>query len=69
MHPWLVSIGFKQGKNEPCVFRHDELNIEVASYVDDIACRGPRANVEKFMRILGDRFQCKEAQQSNNKVY
>ena len=62
LHPWLVSIGFKQGKNEPCVFRHDELNITVASYVDDIACRGPRANVEKFMRMLGDRFQCKEVQ-------
>ena len=47
MHPWLVSIGFKQGKDEPCVFRHEELNITVASYVDDIACRGPRARVPR----------------------
>ena len=39
-----------------------KLNITVASYADDIACRGSLANVELFMKMLGERFQCKEVQ-------
>ena len=60
LHPWLVSIGFVQGKNEPCVFRHPSLGVTLATYVDDILASGPSANVERVMDMVAERFKCKE---------
>ena len=60
LHPWLVSVGFEQGTNEPCLFRHAELGVTLATYVDDLLALGPRANVEKVMNMVGERFKSKE---------
>ena len=60
LHNWLVSIGFEQGKNEPCVFKHKSLDIVLASYVDDLCIKGPRSAVEHVLRLVSERFKCKE---------
>ena len=60
LHPWLTSIGFVQGKNEPCLFRHPELDVTLATYVDDLLALGPRANVAKVMDMVAERFKCKD---------
>ena len=36
LHPFLKSIGFVQGKNEPCAFYHPVRKIKLLSYVDDL---------------------------------
>ena len=60
LHPYLVSIGFEQGRNEPCVFRHKQLGVTLASYVDDLLCKGPKAAVEAVFAKIASRFKCKE---------
>ena len=37
---WLVSEGFTQGKNDPCVFTHPVTQLTLAVVVDDILVRG-----------------------------
>ena len=60
LHPFLVSIGFQQGKNEPCVFRHPKLGVTIASYVDDLLLTGPEQAVRMVLEVIGERFKCKE---------
>ena len=60
LHNWLVSIGFEQGKNEPCVFKHKSLDIVLASHVDDLCIKGPRSAVEHVLKLVSERFKCKE---------
>ena len=62
LHPWLVSIGFEQGLNEPCVFRHKKLEVTLATYVDDLLLRGPDKNVRSILDAVQARFKCKEPQ-------
>ena len=52
LHPWLESIGFEQGKNERCVFYHEERKILVITYVDDLLVRSGTENVEWFFSQL-----------------
>ena len=60
LHPWIVEQGFVQGKNEPCVFYHKGMDTTVNSYVDDCGIEGPRENVEKFIKLISSRFDCKK---------
>ena len=60
LHPYLVSIGFEQGCNEPCVFRHKQLGVTLASHVDDLLCKGPKAAVEAVFAKIASRLKCKE---------
>ena len=57
---FLVSCGFEQGKNEPCVFRHKELGVTLASYVDDLLVKGLKPAVEDVLSQVAERFRCKE---------
>ena len=66
LNAWLVKPeaegggGYTQGKNDPCLFVHSRLNVTLASYVDDLACRGKRKNVEEAFDAIAARFKCKE---------
>ena len=53
LHPWLVSVGFEQGKNEPCVFWHRERKLLVVSYSDDLLCRGRQEEADWFVTKVG----------------
>ena len=60
LHPFLVSCGFEQGRNEPCVFRHKKLGVTLASYVDDLLVKGSKPAVTEALRLVQERFKCKE---------
>ena len=60
LHPWIVEQGFVQGKNEPCVFYHKGMDTTVSTFVDDCGIEGPRENVEKFIKLISSRFECKK---------
>ena len=62
LHPWLESIGFRQGFNEPCAFYHPERKIRLLSYVDDLLTKASRADAEWFYKQLFERSDCKEVQ-------
>ena len=62
LHPFLVSLGFIQGRNEPCAFFHPEKKIALLSYVDDLLLRSSLANSEWFYERLKERFDCKDVQ-------
>ena len=47
--PWLIVMGFTQGKNDPCMFVNDKTGITVALHVDDGLVRGtPTAQAEFY---------------------
>ena len=58
---WLTSkeMGFIQGNNEPCLFRHPETGLVVVLYVDDVLSRGSEHDTDAFHLALGKRFKCK----------
>ena len=66
LHTWLSTPesdgggGYVQGKNDPCVFYHPRLKVRLGTYVDDLAGRGQRANVEEAFDMIRARFKCKE---------
>ena len=59
--PWLESIGFTRGKNEPGVFYHFEKDLLILLYVDDIYAEGFDEDVNWVFYELGERFDCKDA--------
>jgi hypothetical protein len=57
---WLTSdaMGFVQGCNEPCLFRHPVTGLVVVIYVDDVITRGNGAATAEFQAALGAEFEC-----------
>lgn len=58
--PWIESIGFERGDNEPSVFYHSGRDLLVLLYVDDALADGEQEDVEWFFKELGKRFECKD---------
>ena len=59
--PWLEEQGFIRGENERCVFYHEEKDLLVLLYVDDVLADGEPADVEWIFSLLAERFDCKDA--------
>ena len=58
---WLVQqMGYKQGKNEPCLFVHPVTQHRIVLFCDDFLCRGSREVSERFYAALAERFECKD---------
>ena len=55
-----MSCGFVQGKNEPCVFYHKDLDVTVSTFVDDCGIEGPLSGVMAFIKMISARFDCKD---------
>jgi hypothetical protein len=55
---WLLSEGFKQGKNDPCIFI--KVGIRVVLWVDDILVRATPTKTDEFYARLGKRFDVKD---------
>ena len=56
----LFGCGFKQGKNEPCLFRDLNTGCTLILYVDDILTAGSSEMTEEFHEALGKKFACKD---------
>ena len=52
-------MGYKQGKNEPCLFVHPVTPHRVVLFCDDFLCRGSKEVSEGFYTALSERFECK----------
>ena len=59
--PWLIVMGFTQGKNDPCtcMFVNDKTGITVALHVDDGLVRGTTNSQAEFYGDLAKRFKYK----------
>jgi len=57
--PWLISIGFTQAKNDPCLFINLETGVHLCLHVDDGLVRATRSDTENFYTLLGLRFKYK----------
>ena len=58
---WLVGeMGYSQGLNEPCAFRHPVTGHRIVLFCDDFLCRGSREVSEQFYTALSKRFDCKD---------
>ena len=58
---WLVSdMKFQRGENEPCVYYHEDMDLLIIIYVDDLLIDGTQENVLRFITLLRDRFECKD---------
>ena len=62
LFPFLVdTLGFVQGKNDPCIFYHPDRQVRLLCYVDDVAIRSANEKGEKWFEFnLNKRFECKE---------
>jgi hypothetical protein len=58
--PWLIEQGFTRGINEPCVFHHEERDLLLLLYVDDILADGQPEDVKWIFDQLAIRFECKD---------
>ena len=57
---WMELQGFKQGKNELCVFTHPDTGLKVVSFVDDLLVKGSPTATTDFYAALANRFECKD---------
>ena len=53
-------MGYKQGKNEPCLFVHPVTQHRLVLFCDDFLCRGSGEVSERFYAALAERFECKD---------
>ena len=57
---WMIQMGYKQGRNEPCLFVHPVTAHRVVLFCDDFLCRGSKEVSEQFYAALSERFECKD---------
>ena len=57
--PWLISMGFTQGRNDPCLFSNEETGVCVGLHVDDGLVRGTVEAQATFYEGLALRFKFK----------
>ena len=57
--PWLISMGFTQGRNDPCLFSNEETGVCVGLHVDDGLVRGTVEAQAAFYEGLALRFKFK----------
>ena len=57
--PWLISMGFTQGRNDPCLFSNEETWVCVGLHVDDGLVRGTVEAQAAFYEGLAARFKFK----------
>ena len=50
--PWLIVMGFTQGKNDPCMFVNDKTGITVALHVDDGLVSVEMSMYVRYMDIM-----------------
>jgi len=58
--PWIESIGFHRGQNEPAAFWHHTRDIVLLTFVDDLLIDGYQADIDWFLRKINGRFECKD---------
>ena len=56
----MCDNGFKQAKNEPCLFVNAE-GVRVLLWVDDVLVRGSKEASDRFHCALEKRFECRDS--------
>lgn len=60
LRDYLLEIGFEQSQADPCLFTHEEKELIILTYVDDIPCAGKsKENIKWFYKTLHKRFNTK----------
>jgi len=59
MVAYLMDMGYKQGKNDPCVFTHPNTEHVIVLWVDDILSLADNDTARQFYKDLGARFEVK----------
>ena len=59
--PWLEEQGFTRGQNEKSVLYHEERDIVLLVYVDDVLADASRDNVDWIFDLMDKRFKCKDS--------
>ena len=55
----LQAAGYVQGKANPCLFYHAELNVSVMVHGDDFVAVGPDQHLDKIKATLSDKYNIK----------
>jgi hypothetical protein len=58
----LISEGFERGQNEQSVFMHDERDLLILTYVDDMFQDGEEDAISWGSDLLDERFECKDTE-------
>ena len=56
---WLLSVGFVQSLNDPCIFFHPQTKLRIGVHVDDIIARGQRKASKEFWQSVDRKFGVK----------
>jgi hypothetical protein len=56
---WLLSVGFVQSLNDPCIFFHPKSKLRIGVHVDDIIVRGQRQASKEFWQSVDRKFGVK----------
>ena len=54
--------GYEQGKANPCLFYHSELDVSVMVHGDDVVAVGPDQNLDNIKTTLSDKYKIKVVQ-------
>ena len=57
---YLIEEGFKQSKNDLCLFYNPDTKVRLGVHVDDIIARGSKRQTKLFWKKLDARFKLKE---------
>ena len=60
--PWLVEEGFERGCNERAVYYHEERDVLLLTYVDDLLYDGEEDDISYCDERLEHRFDCKDTE-------
>ena len=63
----LLKAGFVQGKSNPCLFRHEELDVSIMAHGDDFIAVGSEKNLKTTRAVLEDKYKIKVEVLGNKK--
>jgi hypothetical protein len=55
----LKAAGYEQGRANPCLFQHRELNVSVMVHGDDFVAVGPDKHLDNIKKTLSDKYKIK----------
>ena len=55
----LKAAGYEQGKANPCLFDHDDLDVSVMVHGDDFVAVGPDEHLESIKNTLSEKHKIK----------
>ena len=66
---WLLSVGFVESLNDPCIFFHPKTKLRIGVHVDDIIVRGQRQASKEFWQSVDRKFGVKSLKKDSHKLF